>query len=225
MVKALSYASAFTVFTIHAMNHRSPTTRMCILNKLLLAAVATIGAGVLNGCLHGSQMDVPLLSNSQTPTEKNRAVETPKDCHELTVKSITVSTQYHAGPPESDSPATIAVAPLDSAEVRTISAFGPMLGSMDSREIQTDLKCTDKGFALTATITRSADYQGDVLKNVFWRPKIVLAIELHAREITFESTWRMRLSTGSELKHAQTPPYSSQTYPLILSKTIRNTDQ
>jgi hypothetical protein len=96
---------------------------------------------------------------------------------------------------------------------------------MDSREIQTDLKCTDKGFALTATITRSADYQGDVLKNVFWQPKIVLAVELHARDITFESTWRMRHSTGSELKQAETPPYPSQTYPLVLSKKILNTDQ
>src|ERR1700682_6140220 len=49
---------------------------------------------------------------------------------------------------------------------------GPVLGSMDSQKVETNLLCTAKGVLLTATITRSADYNGAVLKNAPWRPQV-----------------------------------------------------
>lgn len=85
----------------------------------------------------------------------------------------------------------------------TVIALGPVLGSMDSPKVETSLACTAKGIVLTATITRSADYHGAVLKNVLWRPKIEIVVVFRQPEIIFATTWRMRLTTGAEVDHAQ----------------------
>jgi len=102
-----------------------------------------------------------------------------------------------------------------------VVALGPVLGSMDSHQVETDLKCTEKGLALTVMLTRSADYDGAHLKNVLWRPKIQLTMVLHQPEATLETMWNMRLTTGAQVHHAQFPPYSDQIFPIILSKTLR----
>src|ERR1035441_2931989 len=97
--------------------------------------------------------------------------------------------------------------PRASGRALTVVVRGPVLGAMDSAKVMTQLACTAKGFALTATVTRSADYHGAVLANVNWRPKITIRAVLRQAKVTFEWTWRMRLTTGVELDHAQTPPY------------------
>jgi hypothetical protein len=92
---------------------------------------------------------------------------------------------------------------------------------MDSPEIETELRCTERGLALTATITRSADFHGAALQNQNWRPMIAIALKPRRPNITFETVWRMRLTTGAELTHAQTPPHREQKYPMRIMKTIR----
>ncbi len=103
----------------------------------------------------------------------------------------------------------------------TVIALGPVLGSMDSPTVETDLACTAKGVVLTATITRSADYHGAAAKNVLWRPKIEIAVVLRQPEGIFEATWRMRLTTGAEMDHARTPSYPDQKYPITVTTTVR----
>jgi len=103
----------------------------------------------------------------------------------------------------------------------TVIAVGPVLGSMDSHEIETRLECTTNGFALTATITRSADYSGSALKNLLWRPRIELAVVLKKPNVIVEVTWKICLTTGADLNHAQTPPYSEQKYPITTVKTLQ----
>jgi hypothetical protein len=102
-----------------------------------------------------------------------------------------------------------------------ITAVGPVLGSMDSKNVKTDLACTPKGFVVTATLTRSADYHAASAKNVLWRPRINAEVILQEQEVTFKVTWRMRLTTGEELDHAQTLPYPDTKYPLTVMETIR----
>jgi hypothetical protein len=34
------------------------------------------------------------------------------------------------------------------------------------------------------------------------------------------TVWRMRLSTGAELHHAETPPYADQPFPVSVIKTL-----
>jgi len=104
--------------------------------------------------------------------------------------------------------------------VVTVVALGPVLGSMDSTDVRTDLACTAKGIRLTATITRSAHYNGAALKNVLWRPEVTLAVSLNKDEVIFESVWAMRLSTGVNLDHAQTPSQPDQTYPITVTRTL-----
>ena len=104
---------------------------------------------------------------------------------------------------------------------RTLTALGPILGAMDFPEVKYTLLCTAKGAAFIATITRSADYHGSVLANVYWRPKIKIALIIRETEVTFDTTWKIRLSSGAELSHAQTPPYRARKYPIVLTKTIR----
>lgn len=117
-------------------------------------------------------------------------------------------------PPSSTTPGA-------AGKVVTVIALGPALGSMDSRTVETDLACTAKGVVLTATITRSADYHGAAAKNVRWRPKIEIVVIPRQPEVIFEATWRMRLTTGAELDHAQTPPYPDQKYPITVTTTVR----
>lgn len=159
------------------------------------------------------------------------AQEIMKTCGGVEVRSINISAEterevlLEAAP---EKPAIeIAPAPPSSpmsdtvGKAVTIIALGPVLGSMDLRTVETDLACTAKGFALTATITRSADFHGGVLKNVIWRPKIEIAVVLRQPEVIFEATWRMRLTTGAEAEHTQTPPYPEQKYPATVTKTVR----
>jgi len=106
----------------------------------------------------------------------------------------------------------------------TLIAIGPVLGSMDSRDVATDV-ATDVAYSggrltLTATITRSADYQGGVHKNVLWRPRISVLLAPQRARLTFRVVWRMRLTTGTEVAHTRMPPYPPQTYPLVVTKTV-----
>ena len=110
--------------------------------------------------------------------------------------------------------------PGTPAKTVTVIALGPVLGSMDSRKLETNLTCTKKGAVLTSTIIRSADYHGAVQKNVLWRPKLQVIIIPRQPKVIFETLWKMRLTTGAELNHTRMPPYPAQNYPITVSTTV-----
>lgn len=101
-----------------------------------------------------------------------------------------------------------------------ISVLGPILGSMDARDVVTQIDCLEGGFVLTLIVTRSANYSGSTTKNVLWRPKVELEIVSPLSQVVVRTVWRMRLSNGSELTSAQTLPFQKRAYPSILTKTI-----
>jgi hypothetical protein len=162
------------------------------------------------------------FSTPAAQTVVGKPVEKTGDCDAGEVTSIDVSREaYHQA-------GTISVRPEIDVEMGAgadepirIKALGPVLGSMDSPEIVTKLRCTERGLALTATITRSADFHGAALQNQNWRPMIAIALMPRQPNITFETIWRMRLTTGAELTHAQTPPHRDQKYPMRIMQTIR----
>ncbi|HYA42117.1 MAG TPA: hypothetical protein VEF34_12485 [Syntrophobacteraceae bacterium] len=135
------------------------------------------------------------------------------------VRLIDVSAEPLPMSPAGVKPETIEI--IAKAEATKLIARGPVLGSMDSPEIKTDLSCTAKGFVLTATITRSADYHGAVLQNENWWPRITIAVVPRQCEIVFQTIWKMRLTDGSEVDHAKTPPlYLDRKYPITVTKKI-----
>ncbi len=95
----------------------------------------------------------------------------------------------------------------------TIVALGPVLDSLDSREIEVTPACTAGGAMLTATITR---YSGGAKKNVLWRPRIRIAVTLGRSEAQFQTTWRVRRPDGTELDHRD-----AQRYPITVTTPIR----
>ena len=103
-----------------------------------------------------------------------------------------------------------------------IVAVGPVLGSLDSPDVEIRVFCTTKGFRLAATLTRFAPYSGGVLKNVLRRPEIRVAAILLRPEIAVEVEWRIRDSNGMELRHAKTPGYVELSYPITVSMTVRD---
>jgi hypothetical protein len=160
-----------------------------------------------------------------------------KTCPSLEVQSIEVLTESDLPQARSKS-AFLAPSPVPTIDILPtvreknpasdnqqeyvmVTAHGPVLGSMDSQKVETKLLCTAKGVLLTATITRSAEYSGSVLKNAAWRPQINTKLAIYHSEVSFQVTWRMRLSTGAELSHAETPPYMDQKYPITLARTIQ----
>ena len=103
-----------------------------------------------------------------------------------------------------------------------VVACGPVLGSMDSRKIETNFSCTANGVSLTSIIMRSANYAGAVQKNITWRPQLHVLLVVHQSVATFETIWKMRLSNGSDVTHAETPSYATQQYPIIVTRTVRS---
>lgn len=71
---------------------------------------------------------------------------------------------------------------------------------MDSRDVKTSLGCSATGLVLTATITRSAYYNGSAAKNLFWRPIIAIAAILYQLGAVFDVEWRMRLPNGKQAR-------------------------
>jgi hypothetical protein len=156
------------------------------------------------------------LPHSQEMKEANK-------CVGAEVRSIKGLPELVIGVLHDPTPAKIEAIPVEASETTpsasgkavTVIALGPVLGSMDSPEIKTDLACTAKGLVLTAIITRSANYNGGVRQNQNWRPRIEMALYLRQPEVLFKAIWKMRLTTGVELDHAQTPPsYPDQQYPI-----------
>jgi len=169
---------------------------------------------------------VSLLGLLESPTNAQEPIKT---CPGLEVRSMVVSAETTV--PAASTPAEIdispprvsATAPDAREKAVTVIARGPGLGSMDSRKVKTDLACTEKGWALTATIMHSVNYFGNVIpQEIFWRPKITLVLVLRQAEIIFQTTWRMRLTTGGEVSHGQSPPFPDQKYPITVTKTLRS---
>lgn len=117
-------------------------------------------------------------------------------------------------------------APSSASAGRAVDliALGPVLGSMDSPKVRTRIACTEGGFALVATITRSANFHGSAMQNAIWRPRIRIEAVPRRPQFLFRSTWRMRLTNGAKVKRTQTPTYPSQRFPVTVEKTIRVTD-
>lgn len=151
-----------------------------------------------------------------------------KVCPGAEIQSINVSAEIEKKAPLDTRPETIEIAPGYASNPNsrpaegtvTAVALGPVLGSMDSPKVKTEVTCTANGFLLTATITRSADFHGAALQNVDWRPRATITVLLRQPEIAIETTWKVRLTTGVELHHAQTPPYPERTFPIKVTKVV-----
>jgi hypothetical protein len=102
----------------------------------------------------------------------------------------------------------------------TVVARGPVLGSMDSEKLNTDLTCSNDGLVLTATITRSANYRGAVRQNQLWFPQITIVAVPLTPETVFQTIWKMRLTNGRMLERSRTPPYPEKRYPITITKRI-----
>ncbi len=170
-----------------------------------------------------------IASSWQLLTMKEPFVSTVADpiktCTGLEVKSIALSKL-----PETKSKPEKAKILLPQSATKTSStnktlnvvAIGPVLGSMDSSEFRTDLDCTSQGFVLTTTITRSDNFNGAVMQNINWHPRIEATIELHQPEIVVETKWSMVSSTGALIVNAKTPPFSEEEkYPIIVRKSTK----
>lgn len=151
-----------------------------------------------------------------------------KVCPEVEIQLINVSAEMERKASLDTRTETIEIAPAQvsnpkfpaAEEALMAVAVGPILGSMDSPNVKTEVTCTASGFLLTGTISRSAEFHGAALQNVNWRPKIAITLLPRQPEITVQVSWKMRLTTGIELYHAQTPPYSERTFPITLTKVI-----
>jgi len=166
-------------------------------------------------------MSVAIAFSVGLLTAPVNAQEVIKRCAGVGVRSIDISYELVQNIPIGAKQETIETGLL-AADTKAIMVVvrGPVLGSMDSSNLSTDLACTRDGFALTAAITRSANYHGAVRQNVLWRPVITLRVGLDSPKVVFESIWKMELSNGKKVDRARTPPYPEQEYPITLTKTV-----
>jgi hypothetical protein len=182
---------------------------------LAVALVAAIGGLFLFKAAPSSH---PPATEAQEPLIVVSS-STPS-CGGVTVLSISNSFDVATDEGFSDDPSpTLTIMPGQSSTI--IYADGPLLGSMDSNAVPVELTCTTIGVGLTATITRSANYDGAVLQNIQWRPIVEIKVVLHQPEATFDSTWAMRLSNGVVVDHSHPWPYSGQPYPITVTKTLQ----
>ena|SRR5215472_347982 len=150
------------------------------------------------------------------------AQDSMKSCPAAEVRSIHETAKPIQDLPLDTKQATIETrAPQGEAKDITIVARGPVLGSMDSEKLNTAVACTTDGFVLTATITRSANYNGAVRQNVLWSPEITIVVVPRQPAVIVQTIWKMRSSDGKELGRARTPPYRQQDYPIAVTQTVR----
>jgi hypothetical protein len=141
-------------------------------------------------------------------------------CGSVEVRSLAVSTE-RAGTSRDIKPEAIEESPVSGGETTTqVTVLGPPLGSMDSPAIKTRIACSPSGFVLTATIIRSAAFNGSVLQNALWQPRIQLIVRLRQRHVPFRTVWRMRTTDGVELTFAQTPPLRGRRFPIVLARRL-----
>jgi hypothetical protein len=197
--------------------------RICELKAKIIAVVAGYFIANASALIDSCQARMAdASSTSATPTVVEKLVGKTKNCESGEVTLIKVTSEPY---PTADTIYTgpgIKVEPgMGGDEPIEVIALGPILGSMDSPEVETELRCAKRGMVMTATITRSANFHGSALQNQTWRPIITIALVSRVPNVTFETIWRMRLTTGAGLRHAQTPPYPDQKYPITVMKTIR----
>ncbi len=143
------------------------------------------------------------------------------NCAKAELRSVTLA--IRAGREiQPDLPVSLSDAQAVSArkDEKRINALGPVLGSMDSQHIDLSPACKPAGVVITATITRSADYHGAVLKYATWRPEVAIVLAVLQPNVVVMAVWKMRLSDGTEVHRAQTPPYPVLEYPVIVTKTV-----
>lgn len=149
------------------------------------------------------------------------AQDSVKSCPAAEVRSIRETAKSIQDLPLDTKQATIEFGTsTPEAKGITIIARGPVLGSMDSEKLNTDVACSIDGFVLTATITRSENYNGAVRQNVLWSPEITIVIVPRRTSVVVQTIWKMRLSNGKELGRARTPPYRQQDYPITVTQTV-----
>jgi len=149
------------------------------------------------------------------------AQKVAKVCHGVEVRSVNVSPQVLKDMSRNAQQETIETgASATGTKEITVVARGPVLGSMDSEKLDTDLACSSDGLVLTAIITRSANYHGAVAQNVLWFPRIMIVVGPLQPEIALQIVWKMRLTNGKEVDRARTPPYPEKKYPITVTKTI-----
>jgi len=191
--------------------------------RLVLGAAVVLFGGMLawNRLAHPSEM----VLSTQRVTKLTDKQSIPKVCPGIEVQSMTVSATSRIDDVSGSGPEIKIARSAKSNEngrgqAATIIALGPILGSMDSRDLKTDLDCTAKGIGVTVDITRSANYNGAAAKNVLWRPTVELVIVLDPTVI-ISATWTMHLTSGAPVARAQTPPYSEQRYPVTVTAAVR----
>jgi hypothetical protein len=167
---------------------------------------------------------------SQTLLAPAANAEPLKRCDGAEVHSIDVSVDLEVKVSLDAAQGAIEILPAQVSEpgrsaankTVTVIALGPVLGSMDAHEVKTDLACTPKGIVLTASLTRSANYNRTTAKNILRNPRISIEVVLLKPEVVLETVWRMQLTTGVEVDHARTPPFPEQKYPIRVTRIVRD---
>ncbi len=117
-------------------------------------------------------------------------------------------------------PSLIGEASAGSGNAVYLLASGPVLGSMDSREIAFETVCASGNIHVTATVTRASGYGGAVLKFTTWRPLIRFDLPLATRKRRVTLTWRMVSSSGAELNEGGLPTGFTQPFPITLTHGV-----
>lgn len=115
------------------------------------------------------------------------------------------------------SPAT----PRMPGDSQMVVAIGPLLGSMDSPDVKTNVACSADGdVTISAMISRSHNFTGSVTRSISWRPKLTFAVSPIKPSTRVSVVWTMSLDSGSPVHITVTPPFDLQVYPITASTLI-----
>jgi hypothetical protein len=109
---------------------------------------------------------------------------------------------------------------VPSDEVLNVEVIGPILGSMDSRDISLSTRCAADGIYIRAATIRSVNYRGVALKNVLWRPLMSYQIVIHKHPIAISGEWQMFLSDGTPVHDIVSPGLGHQALPIPFRRVI-----
>lgn len=98
--------------------------------------------------------------------------------------------------------------------------LGSVHGLSDDKNFETRIACADAGIDVTITVRQSEHYSGAVLKQSFWRPRVVLDLSSVRDPLVVTATWKLVSTDGRELNNGGIPGASSIVYPEVAKKHL-----
>lgn len=176
----------------------------CCTLVLVASSVAYFDKKALAEEIHTSCSEIEFISSYPLPAVTSLTLGNTQDLNDIVPSIVVTNRKTLVSPNE---------------KIATLVITGPRFTSADSELFETKLICNKKGFNIVSKITRSAAFNGVLMRNIPWRPRTVVTFKFQRSQVVVKAMWKMILETGIEIDRDIANP--KQNFPTTVTKVIR----